>query len=390
MSGSAKQIHAWALRHQSEILSISRELHACPELRFEEHQAQKLLTGSLRDSGWEVEYPVAALPTAFVARLPGQTGHPVVALLAEYDALPDIGHGCGHNIIAAMSVGAAWIVQEALRESPLPGGSGQVWLIGTPGEEGGGGKVLMADAGVFAGVDAALMLHPASDDDPAPAMRAREGVDIYFQGRSAHAASAPEQGIDALQAGVSFLGLLNAIRPSLRPDANLYSIVLEGGSSPNVIVDRCHIRMQARADTSTHLQGVLERVLECARAAASALRAEFTWERFVPPYKELASDPKLVGYLAEGFRAVGRTPVHGRGPHGSTDAGNLSHILPTAHGSVALTPVPGHSLAFTAAAGSEAGDRTAMDGAETLAYAVLRRLGAIHPDPSESPSLDQA
>lgn len=358
-----------------ELLSISHDLHSHPELRFEERYAQARLTSYLREKGWEITNPVGDLPTAFVARLSGQSGHPVVALLAEYDALPGIGHGCGHNVIASMSVGAARIVQECLADDPLPPGSGQVWLVGTPGEEGGGGKIRMAEAGVFHEVDAALMLHPAGADDPTPAMRARDGIDLLFQGRSAHAASAPEQGIDALQAGVAFLGLVNAIRPSLRPDANLYGIVLEGGSSPNVVVDRCHIRMQIRADDAPYLEEVLTRVLECAGAATTALRASFTWERFVPRYRELASDDRLAGSLEEGYRLAGRTPVHGSGPQGSTDAGNLSHLVPTAHGSIALTDAPGHSLRFTEAAGGEAGDRTIIDGAQILAYAALRRLG---------------
>jgi amidohydrolase len=368
----ATAIDQAAKRHDTSIVEISRDIHAHPEVRFEERHAHAVLTAFLAAAGWQVEVAPGGLETAFVARLPGRTGGPVVALLAEYDALPGIGHGCGHNLIAAMAVGAARIAQDVAAELGVPG---QVRVIGTPGEEGGGGKILLADAGVFASVDAALMLHPGGDDDPVSGSSAREGIDVRFHGRSAHAASAPDAGIDALQAGLGFLTLVNAARPTLPRDANIYGIVLEGGRYPNIVVDECKVRVQVRADSGAVCEKVLERVLDCARGAALALGAQMEWERFVPAYRELHPDPTLSAYVREGMRAVGRDAAPRPGGGGSTDAGNLSLLLPTAHGAIRLTDEPGHSHAFAAAAGGDQGDRVATDGARILAYAVLRALG---------------
>lgn len=362
-------------RRSSTLLELSHFIHDHPETRFQESQSSHAIQKLLLESGFTLNAPVAGLETAFVAKFPTTAPSPVVALLTEFDALPGIGHACGHNIIAAMSTGAGLLLRDLWHDLDI---SGQIWVVGTPGEEGGGGKVIMAEHGVFEGVNAALMLHPGSQDTVAPVMRAREGIDVYFTGRASHAASAPDQGIDALQAAVAFLTLLNAMRQTLRSDANIHAIVMEGGTSPNIIVDRAHVRLQIRAMDHAYLDHLLQRVIRAAEGAAAALEAETAWARFVPSYQELQTHPGLASVLGQAFSVVGRPHQVSSKLGGSTDAGNLSHRMPTVHGSIAIGDAPGHSVAFAEAAQGPSGDRAVLDGA--LALALVAYTALAHPD----------
>lgn len=298
-----------------------------------------------------------------------------MAFMAEYDALPGIGHACGHNIIAAMSAGAGLMLKRAWNDLNL---AGELWIIGTPGEEGGGGKITMLDHGAFEGVTAAAMLHPGSCNTAVPMMLAREGIDVTFLGEASHAASAPERGRDALGAAVAFLTVINAMRATLRRDANIYGNVREGGQSPNIIVDRCSVRLQIRAADTDYMAELVRRIKSAAEGVSAALGTQVDWTRFVPPYQELRTDPKLAAILEDAFGWIKR-PICADPPlGGSTDAGNVSHRIPTLHATIDIGPIPGHSEAFQSAAGGEAGDQAALDGAFALAYVATTILQAAH------------
>ncbi|NMP22243.1 amidohydrolase [Sulfobacillus harzensis] len=361
-------------RLTSEILDVSHFIHQHPETRFEERESSRFLRETLERAGFAVTSPVGTLATAFIAKT-GTPGGPVIALMAEYDALPGIGHACGHNIIAAMSVGAGLMLKSVWDELNI---QGELWIMGTPGEEGGGGKIALLDQGAFDGVTAAAMLHPASSNTASPIMLAREGIDVTFLGQASHAASAPERGRDALGAAVAFLTVINAMRATLRSDANIYGNVREGGQSPNIIVDRCSVRLQIRAADTDYMSELVRRIKSAAEGVSAALGTQLEWTRFVPPYQELRTDPTMAAILEDAFAWLDRPVCTAPRSGGSTDAGNISHHVPTLHGNIDIGPIPGHSEAFELAAGGESGDRAALDGAFALAYVAATMLQAVH------------
>lgn len=359
-------------RLTTDILGVSHYIHQHPETRFEERESSQFLRETLKRAGFSVTSPIGTLDTAFVAKT-GTPGGPVIALMAEYDALPGIGHACGHNIIAAMSIGAGLILKNVWDELNI---QGEIWIMGTPGEEGGGGKISLLDQGAFDGVTAAAMLHPASSNTADPVMLAREGIDVSFLGQASHAASAPERGRDALGAAVAFLSVINAMRATLRSDANIYGNVCEGGKSPNIIVDRCTIRLQIRAADTDYVRELVRRIKAAAEGVCAALGTQLEWTRFVPPYQELRTDPTMARILEDAFAWLNRPVSIQPRPGGSTDAGNLSQHVPTLHGNIDIGPIAGHSEAFEVAAGGESGDRAALDGALALAYVAATMLKA--------------
>lgn len=356
------------------ILNISHTIHAHPELRFQEYQAVSLLTHVLKEHQFSVTMPpVAKLETAFTATF--GDGQPRIAFVAEYDALPEIGHACGHNIIAAMSVGGALLTQRVIQQHSLPG---TIAVIGSPAEEGGGGKIFLLEEDVFAPYDAALMFHPGDHNEADPVTTAREGIDVHFQGKASHAAASPEQGIDAVQAVVNFLTLINSMRATLRKDANIHSIITDGGQAPNIIAEHASVRLQIRANDSDYLETLLQRVLTCATGAASAVGAQMNWSRFVPAYSNLHSNAALVDVLGEEMAHEGRASENTGTIIGSTDMGNVSHMLPSLHGTIQIGPrgLAAHTREFAAYAIDESGDDAAIAGAKILARVALRLLNA--------------
>ena len=356
------------------ILNISHDIHAHPELRFQEHHAVSLLTNLLKEHQFSVTMPpVEKLDTAFTATF--GDGQSRIAFVAEYDALPEIGHACGHNIIAAMSVGAALIAQRVIQQQGL---SGTIAVIGSPAEEGGGGKIFQLEEGIFAPYDAALMFHPGNHNEADPTSSAREGIDVHFQGKASHAASAPEQGVDAVQAVANFLTLINSMRATLRKDANIHSIITNGGQAPNIIAEHASVRLQVRASDSDYLAILLQRVLTCATGAASAVGAQMTWSRFVPAYADLRPNAVLVDILREEMAREGRESIHTGATTGSTDMGNVSHVLPALHGNIQIGPrdIAAHTREFATYARGQSGDDAAIAGAKILARVALRLLNA--------------
>ena len=330
---------------------LSLEVHAHPEPALAEHHCAALLGEWLTGAGFEVRAPVAGLDTAFVAEY-GQ-GSPVIAYLVEYDALPGVGHGCGHNLIAAGGAGAATALMRALPEPP-----GTLRVIGTPGEEGAGGKVIELEAGVFDDVDAALMFHPGDRTIPIRHALASMPLTFEFHGVAAHAAGSPADGRSALAAVIQLFVSVDALRLFLPETSRVHGVILDGGRASNVIPDYTRASFQVRAVTSDLLAEHVERVVACAQAAAQATGTTVDVTRG-HVYAERKNNHAIAYRVAEYLSELGEeveVPVL-RGGTGSSDIGNVSLRLPAIHPYVKVMPrgTPGHSHAMTeAVAGADA------------------------------------
>ncbi|HEY4376168.1 MAG TPA: M20 family metallopeptidase [Acidimicrobiales bacterium] len=354
--------------HAQVLLAASHEIHGHPELGFEEHHAHDILTDVLSDAGLEVERGAYDMDTAFVARA-GSSG-PTVAVLCEYDALPVIGHACGHNIIGTAGIGAGIAAAKLAEEL-----GGRVVILGTPAEEGGGGKVLLAERGALDGVDAAMMVHPAGLDLPSFGAIAIQQVQVTYHGKAAHAAAAPQAGRNALDAAV--LGYVNvaALRQHIRPDERIHGIFTEAGDAPNVVPERAGALWYVRSPTLRRLEKLKARVMACLQAGAEAAGCTMEHRWIDPAYADLVDiDPFIDLYRANAAR-VGRTladPAVVGHVVGSTDMGNVSHLVPSIHPMIAVSPptVAIHTADFAAYAVGPDGDRAVIDGAKALASTV--------------------
>ena len=360
------RIDAHVRREADALLELSHRIHAHPEVAFQEMQASRWLADALEARGFAVERGVGGLPTAFRATLDGSAAGPTVAVLCEYDALPGLGHACGHNVIATVGAGAGFALAPLMHDLP-----GRLVVLGTPAEEGGGGKVLLLDAGAFEEIDAAIMIHPASVNQAAMPLLASTHWDVTFHGRPAHAAMAPHLGVNALDAvRLAFAGV-DALRQQVRPDVRIHGIVTHGGDASNVIPERASMRLVARSADGAYLQGELaprlERLFEGA-ALMTGARAEV-----VPApirYREMRFNRPLEAAFARHAERRGRRllPLDPNTGTGSSDIGNVSQALPSLHGQLAIddAALP-HTAAFAEAARSARGDATVLDGAAVLA-----------------------
>ena len=363
-------------RLRDTVLRISREIHAAPELAFEEHQAAALLTDVLEKAGIAVQRGVYGLPTAFEGRL-GSGDAPCVALLAEYDALPEMGHACGHNIIAAAAAGAALALRELVREGPSDVLPGQIRILGTPAEERGAGKELMARAGAFREVDFAMMIHPSGVNLISMPSIAVAEVEVRYRGEPAHAAAMPHRGINALDALVLAYQSIGALRQHIQVTEKVHGIITDGGQAPNVVPERSAGAFYARAADRAALGVLKGRVEGCFRAGAEATGAKLEFEWGKADYLELRRNGPLELAFQQNAEALGRAffpfdklPA---GLQGSTDMGNVSHRVPSIHPLVAAAPLHlmTHQSEFTEYAGSEMGDQAALDGAKALAMTAI-------------------
>jgi amidohydrolase len=379
------ELHAAAQSSSGPLLGLSHEIHAHPETRFDEAFASTALTHYLESSGFEVSTGdnnpgLAGLPTAFRAEKRFGTGGPTIALFCEYDALPAIGHGCGHNIIGAAGAGAAVLASNWLSAN---GGNGRIVVLGSPGEEGGGGKVLLADAGAFAGVDAALMVHPGGYDAVRRNNLGRSSWQATFTGKAAHASSAPDRGVNALDASTLFLVAIGLLRQQLRDGARVHANIIEGGDSINVIPERSVVRFYLRSTDSGYLRGRLYRaVRDCALGAALATGCEVSVDEVAPAYDPVDANPVLAQLAADSFTAIGR-PIdvmsNVEGGAGSTDMGNVSQLVPALHPYICVRAgATTHTREFAEAAGSADGDRAVLDGAAMLATMTVALIS--HPE----------
>ena len=352
-----------------QLLDVSHDIFDHPELGFEEHHAHQRLTDELEQAGLPVVRSAYDLPTAFDARV-GTEG-PTVAVICEYDALPGLGHACGHNIIAAAGLGAALALQPLADEL-----GGRLAVLGTPAEEGGGGKELMRRRGAFDGVDAAMMVHPAGAELTSMRTLAIQQLMARYQGRAAHAAAAPWLGANALDAAVIGYTNVAALRQHIRDDERIHGIFTKAGEKPNIVPDHTEAHWYVRAGTRDRLEQLKGRVLSCLQAGALATGCTMTHEWLDPPYDDMVDNgPLLERYIANA-RALGREPQPATGDTvvtGSTDMGNVSYVVPSIHPMIQAAPhgVAIHTPELAVHARSEMGDRAVIDGAKVLALTAI-------------------
>lgn len=358
----------------SELRAVSHDIHAHPELGGEERYAQGRLIEVVSSHGFAVESPVCGLETAFLARRAHGRSRPRIAFLAEYDALPGLGHGCGHNWIAAASLGAAIALAKLAEEQEL---SGEILLLGTPGEESLGGKVIMTDGGLFDDIDVAMMVHPSRRTVVDRTSLASCPLEIEFRGRASHAVTSPESGINALDAARLTFTAVDLLAKTLRADARTPGIIRDGGRAPNTIPDHAVLRFTLRAADSTYLEHLKTRVLECAQGASIATRASMSWRIYEPRYEALRSNPVLVRLFREELARLGleETTTETKGS-GSLDIGNVSQRIPAIHPDLKIAPhdVNVHTPAFREAAISPQADARLLEAASALAGTGLRLL----------------
>ena len=355
------------------LVGMADTLHANPEIAFEEFKSAALLSGALAEEGFDVQRGVAGLETAFVATARGQGGRPRVAFLAEYDALPGLGHACGHNLIGTAAVGAGIAVKTI-----LPALEGTVQVIGTPGEEGGGGKAIMVEAGVFSGVDAAMMVHPSTQNMTRRRSLTSFKVSIEFFGKAAHAAAIPDEGINALEAMILTYNGINALRQHLRDDARIHGVITHGGEAPNIVPDYAAARFYVRATDTPYCAEVLDKVRACAEGAAQATGARLEFGEYAPRYDAMMPNPRLAD-LVEANMAVLGLEIKIPEPDermGSSDMGNVSQVVPALHPYVAIAPegVGGHTVEFREAAASAAGHEGLIKAAKVMAMTAVDLL----------------
>jgi amidohydrolase len=356
-----------------ELLGLSRRIHGHPELRFEEHKASAWVADFVAARGHAVERGVAGMQTALRARAGNHRG-PRVAILAEYDALPGIGHACGHNLIAAAAAGA-FVAAAAVAESA----GGEVVLLGTPAEEGGGGKIEMIKAGTFDGIDAAMMFHPFDRDLLAHPALASLWLTFDFYGTPSHAALAPHAGRSALTACLDTFRLIDGQRVHFRDGVRVHGFVSNGGQAVNIVAERAACEFSVRARDARELERVRAIVERCAHAAAMAsdVRLEMQARH---GYLDLVNNLTLARRFGSHLEALGRTPRErdDRVGAGSTDMGDVSHVVPSIHPWLAIVEEGGalcHEHRFAEAAGTESAARTAVVAAKALARTAIELIG---------------
>ena len=348
-----------------DLFAASEFLYKNPEIGFQEIKAVEYLGRFLADRGFQVEKGIGGLKTSFCASPSGQPlKRPTFALLAEYDALPAVGHGCGHNLIAAASLGAALALK---RHANLLQGSFAV--VGTPAEEGGGGKILLADAGIFSEMDAAMMFHPGRLNLPGEDMIGRVKFKAEFFGKSAHASVSPDRGINALDAIVAAYNNIGMLRQQVHPEARIHGIITHGGDAPNVIPEYTAGMFYVRAASRKYRDEVFEKVKKCLEAGALATGAACKIEVGKPTFDPIRHNAPLEEAARENMTALGIAIDADDGRRGSSDIGNLSQVLPALHPSLAIVDpeIPGHSQLFGEATMTARGRETLIKAAKLLA-----------------------
>lgn len=358
-------------KHHPAAIALSDDLAAHPELPYQEAESSKKIVALLREHGFEVEYPFAGYETAFCGKL-RSGGGPDVAILVEYDALPDIGHGCGHNLHGSLSVLAGLALAELRDEF-----RGTVHVIGTPAEEGDGAKVGMAGSGVFDSMAAAMMMHSTGGvcQPNMDALSLRCYV-FEFHGQTAHAVASPWAGRSALAAARKFLDLIDARRECFTPDIRVNAVILNGGKEPNIIPEYAELRLEFRTDSMAKLEDVDDMVLKCAKAAAMALDCEVTWRPGLSDFADMVRIEALETEITALLEELGETVSPVLPPSGSSDVGNVSYRCPAIQPLMAITtePLALHTAEFAACTTKPEAHGAMARGAEALAALALKVL----------------
>jgi amidohydrolase len=347
---------------------LSLKIHSHPELGFQESKAAAWLTQYLKENGFSIERGICDLPTAFRASY-GE-GKPAIAILAEYDALPKMGHACGHNIIAASAVGAGIAAKTAINQF-----GGNILVIGTPAEELHGGKAIMAERGAFDHVDIAMIVHPGVRNAAAIQALACQSLEVEFFGKAVHAATRPEKGINALEAMLQSFAAINSLRQHIKNKARIHGIITDGGEAANIVPAHSAGVFIVRAEDNTYLDELKQKVINCFAGAATATGARLKYRWGDTRYAPMRNNLTLARLFQQNMQSLGRKVklTDPSSAFGSTDMGNISQLLPSIHPMVAIAPqeVVVHSTQFASAAASEAGSRALFDAAKALAMTVV-------------------
>ena len=359
--------------HRQQLSQLSHNIHSNPELGFQENKAVGWLSRYLEGNGFAIDKGICELSTAFKGSY--GNGKPAIALLAEYDALPQLGHACGHNLIATSAAAAAAAVGAAIDHY-----GGSILVIGTPAEELYGGKIIMADRGAFDDIDVAMIVHPGTHDTATTSTLACASLEVEFFGREAHAAAHPESGINALEAMLLSFAALNSLRQHIKERARIHGIITDGGQAANIVPAHSSGSFLVRAEDETYLEKLKQKVLNCFAAAAQATgaRLEYRWgdKAYAPMHNNLT----LARLFMENMKSLGRPMEFYDSSQlfGSTDMGNVSRLVPSIHPFVAIAAkeVVGHSREFARAAASSAGSQAMTLAAKALAMTVVDLLAS--------------
>lgn len=341
---------------KERLAEISDYIYNNPELGNEEYKAVEALTTFLKEHDFKIEAPIADMATAFKATFDSGKPGMTIGYLCEYDALPKIGHGCGHNMIGAMSAGAGVVLSKVLHEI-----GGKVIVYGTPAEETNGGKVILAEAGVFDELDATMIVHPDGETRASGSSSALYPIRFIYKGKTAHAASCPEKGINALNSVIQLFNGIDALRQHVTPDVKMHGIITKGGVAANIVPDEAIADFYFRASTKERVTEVIEKVKKIAEGAALMTGATLEMERYELPYDDLNTNETLSEIFNSNLRELGITDIkEAKATGGSSDIGNVSYVAPTIHPYIGITdcPMVGHSVEMAnATTTSKAHDR---------------------------------
>ena len=362
---------------KDELLHISQYIWDNPELGHEEFKAFDILTDSLKKHHFFVEEGICDLPTAFRATFDSGKEGPTIGYMCEYDALPEIGHACGHNLIATMGLGAGIAISKVIGKT-----GGKVIVYGTPAEETKGGKVTMAEQGIFDELAVAMMVHPSSNYQKSGTSLAMDAVQFEYFGKTSHAAASPEKGINALDAIIQTFNGINALRQHVTSDARIHGIIPEGGKAANIVPEYAVAQFYVRAKTRSYVNELVQKVKNIAEGAAMMTGATMKMSNYELSYDNLVTNETLSTSFTNALVDLGvkkdEILEESKG-YGSLDMGNVSLVCPSIHPYVKIsdTPCPGHTIEFRDAAISEKGQRTMILAAKALALTGLEVLTNI-------------
>jgi len=351
---------------QGKLIEISDYIHDHPELGNEEYMASQVLADFLKEHGFQVTLPIAGIATAFEAVYDSGKPGPKVAFLCEYDALPEVGHGCGHNMIGTMSAGAGIILSKALSET-----GGTVYVYGCPAEETNGAKVALTEQGFFNDKDAAMMVHPGSETTESGSSSAIEALQFDYQGKPSHSAGSPEKGINALNAVIHLFTGIDALRQHVTDDVRIHGIISKGGVAANVVPEHAQAQFYIRAATKEDIVTLKQKVLNIAEGAALMTGATLTVSNYELSNDDLKTNEPLNAAFKKNIQDLGITDIKPpRKGRGSSDIGNVSNVCPAIHPHISIsdTPLNGHSVEMAQATLSDLAHERLLIGALALAY----------------------
>ena len=348
-----------------KLCEISDYIYANPELGNEEYKSSKVLIDFLEEHDFEVEKGLCNIETSFRAIYDSKKEGPTIGYLCEYDALPEIGHGCGHNMIGTMSAGAGVVLSKIIDEV-----GGKIIVYGTPAEETNGAKVIFAEEGIFDELDVAMMVHPGDVSAKSGKSMALYPLQFTYKGKTAHAASCPEDGINALNSVIQLFNGIDALRQHVTPDVRMHGIITNGGVAANIVPGEATAQFYFRADKKETVEDLLVKVKSIAQGAALMTGATLEMSRYELPNDNLVTNENLSEAFTENLKALGITDIQESRQNGSSDIGNVSHKTPTIHPYLAITncPVTSHSVKMAEATTTDLAHERLLIGALALAY----------------------